>query len=194
MDPPSCNTNTTDSAKIAAIRIMIAIQKASIVQGQAEWEASALRMSRIEEAILLLSMKTELTLPPSNPTRNPNGHVDLQKFCTFDGPIYIGPFHSIKPFLNWIKAVEIFFMTKGIFHDTDRIAIVGGLICKKNTLAFYASKNDTFGYISWGTFKELLFGFALPPLWRTTLKLKLRQLRMSDSESFLMTCSLRAGD
>jgi hypothetical protein len=41
------------------------------------------------------------------------------------------------------------------------------------------------GSISWGTFKELLFGFAPPPLWRTTLKLKLRELCMSDLESFL---------
>ncbi|PLW45700.1 hypothetical protein PCASD_07057 [Puccinia coronata f. sp. avenae] len=154
---------------------MIATQKASIVQGQAEREARALRMSRIAEAILLLSMKTEPTPPPSNPACNPTGCVDLQNFRTSDGPIYIGPFHSIEPFLNWIKAAEIFFMANGVFHDTDRIAIVGGLICKTNTV----------GSISWGTFKELLFGFAPPPLWRTTLKLKLRELCMSDLESFL---------
>jgi hypothetical protein len=123
---------------------MIATQKASIVQGKAEREARALRMSRIAEAILLLSMKTEPTPPPSNPACNPTCCVDLQNFRTSDGPIYIGPFHSIEPFLNWIKAAEIFFMANGVFHDTDRISIVGGLICKTNTLAFYTSKTDTF--------------------------------------------------
>ena len=93
---------------------MIATQKASIVQGQANRQASALRMSRIEEAILLLSMKTEQTPPPS---RKPSGRVDLQKFKLSAGPAFTVPFHAIKPFLNWVKALEIFFLTKGIHHD-----------------------------------------------------------------------------
>ncbi|PLW19521.1 hypothetical protein PCASD_18940 [Puccinia coronata f. sp. avenae] len=114
----------------------------------------------------------------------PSGHVDLQHFKTSNGPTFTGPFHLIEPFLNWIKAMEIFFMTKGIFHDTDRIAIVGNLIRETNTLAFYTSKTNSLGQMSWITFKELLFGFALPPLWQTTLKLKLQDLQMTDSESF----------
>ena len=76
-------------------------------------------------------------------------------------------------------------MTKGIFHDTDRITIAGNLIRKTNTLAFYASKTDSLRQMLWITFKELLFGFVLPPLWKTTLKLKLRDLQMTNSESFL---------
>ncbi|PLW37462.1 hypothetical protein PCASD_10681 [Puccinia coronata f. sp. avenae] len=129
VDPPG-RTAHQDTAKAAAtreaIRVMIATQKASIVQGQADREASALRMSRIEEAILLLSMKAKPTPPP--PAHKPSGRVDLQKFKTTNRPIFSGPFHAIEPFLNWVKALEIFFLTKGIFHDTDKIAIIGSLI------------------------------------------------------------------
>ncbi|PLW49338.1 hypothetical protein PCASD_02724 [Puccinia coronata f. sp. avenae] len=154
-DPPNRTNPSTDSAEAAAtrkaIRVMIATQKASIIQSQTDREAT----------------------PES-------GRVDLQKFKTSDGP-----FHAIKPFLNWVKALEIFFLTKGILHDTDKITIVGSLIRETNTLAFYASKAETLGTFTWLGFKELLFGFALPPLWHTTLKLKLRELQMRDSESFL---------
>jgi hypothetical protein len=163
---------------------MIATQKASIIQSQTDRKASALRMSHIKEAILLLLMKTELT-PPPPPPAPASGRVDLQKFKTLDGPMFNGPFHAIEPFLNWVKALEIFFLTKGILHDTDKIAIVGSLIRETNTLAFYASKAETLGTFTWLGFKELLFGFALPLLWRTTLKLKFRELQMRDSESFL---------
>ncbi|PLW45023.1 hypothetical protein PCASD_06926 [Puccinia coronata f. sp. avenae] len=176
-----------DTAKAAAtreaIRVMIATQKASIVQGQADREASALQMSCIEEAILLLSMKAEPTPPP--PAHEPLGRVNLQKFKTTNGPIFSEPFHAIEPFVNWVKALEIFFLTKGIIHHTDKIAIVGSLIQETNTLAFYASKTDILGTITWLKFKDLIFGFALPPLWQTTLKLRLRKLHMSETESFL---------
>ncbi|PLW38505.1 hypothetical protein PCASD_13766 [Puccinia coronata f. sp. avenae] len=94
---------------------MIATQKASIVQGQAYREANSLRMARIEEAILLLSMKTEPSPPPS---REPTGQIDLQKFKTSNGPTFSGPFHAIEPFLNWVKALEILFLTKGVTHNT----------------------------------------------------------------------------
>jgi hypothetical protein len=109
----------------------------------------------------------------------------LQKFKTTDGPIFSEPFHAIEPFLNWVKALEIFFLTKGIFHHTDKIAIVGSLIQETNTLAFYASKTDILGTITWLKFKDLIFGFALPLLWQTTLKLRLRKLHMSETELFL---------
>jgi hypothetical protein len=79
--------------------------------------------------------------------------------------------------------LKIFFLTKGITHDTDQIAIVRSLICKTNTLAFCAGKTDMLGTITWLQFRELLFGFCLPPLWRTNLKIKLRELCMLDSES-----------
>ena len=109
---------------------------------------------------MLLSMKTKPTPPLA---REPSGRVDLQRFKTSDGPIFNGPFHAIEPFLNWIKALEIFFLTKGISHDTDRIVIVGSLIQETNTLAFYASKCDALESILWTTLKGILFGFALPP-------------------------------
>ncbi|PLW39719.1 hypothetical protein PCASD_09609 [Puccinia coronata f. sp. avenae] len=68
---PTSNNSSTGAATQESIRIMVATQKASIVQSQADQEASALRMSRIKEAILLLSMKTKQLPPPHriNPSR-----------------------------------------------------------------------------------------------------------------------------
>ena len=127
-------------------------------------------MLQIEEVILLLSMKTKPSLPPE---RKPTGKVDLQRFKTTNGPVYNRPFHKIKPFLNWIKAMKIF-LIKGIFRNTNKIGIIGSLIWETNTLVLYASKMDKFGLmILWLSFKELLFTFSLPLLWKNALKLKI---------------------
>ncbi|PLW29970.1 hypothetical protein PCANC_24743 [Puccinia coronata f. sp. avenae] len=110
--------------------------------------------------------------------------VDLQRFCTADGPLYSGPFHDVDHFLNWVNATQIFFASKGVSHDTDKIRIVGSLIRKVNILAFYSNRVDFLSQLSWAAFKLELFDFTLPPLWHSTLRDQLRDLRLRDNKSF----------
>ena len=66
----------------------------------------------------------------------PNRSVDLQRFRVTDRHLYTGPTQAIKPFLNWIQGVQIFFTTKGVTHDLKKLHIVSSLIRETNTLAF----------------------------------------------------------
>jgi hypothetical protein len=56
---------------------------------------------------------------------------------------------------------------------------------------FYANEAETFVEKPWSDFKQRLFEVGLPAEWRTTLKMKIRQLKMSNNESFI-TFSTRA--
>ncbi|PLW50873.1 hypothetical protein PCASD_01194 [Puccinia coronata f. sp. avenae] len=67
----------------------------------------------------------------------------------------------------------------------DKIRIVGSLILEINTLTFYSNGVEGFVQGSWAEFKNYLFGFALPPLWRTKLRNRIQHLEMKDSEAFL---------
>jgi hypothetical protein len=97
----------------------------------------------------------------------------------------LGPFHAVEPFLKWLLAVQIFFATKEVTHDVDKIRIVGGLIQEINTLSFYSNGVDGFIQLSWLEFKTTLLTFALPALWRTKLRHQIHKLTMGDLESFL---------
>ncbi|KAA1102709.1 hypothetical protein PGTUg99_033525 [Puccinia graminis f. sp. tritici] len=177
------------------VRLLLATQQASLSQSLADREAAvaerianADQIARLEEALLLLSVKQEGTKPPPRPT---DGGVDLQRFRIADGPVYQGPFQTVEPFLNWVRSLEIFFETKGVSLDSDKIRIAGGLVCETNTLSFYANNAATHSRGSWKDFKTKLFDFALPALWDSKLREQIVRLDMADSKSFL-TYSTRA--
>ncbi|PLW21820.1 hypothetical protein PCASD_20282 [Puccinia coronata f. sp. avenae] len=133
-------------------------------------EASACRIVQLKEAILLLSAKDKDQPSHSHTsTSAPSDRVDLQSFRTTDGPIYAGPFQDVEAFLSWVNSVQIFFSSKGVSHDTDRIRIIGSLIREVNVLAFYSNQVDEFHQLSWSAFKSALFDFSLPPLWHLEL-------------------------
>ncbi|KAH9452486.1 hypothetical protein Pst134EB_016438 [Puccinia striiformis f. sp. tritici] len=102
-----------------------------------------------------------------------------------EGPAFTGPFQEIEPFLKWILSLQIFFSTKGVVHDDDKIYVAGGLLQHINLLDFYASKGVSYIGRSWNEFKSRLFEVALPQRWCTTLKTKLRKLTLGPSESFI---------
>ncbi|PLW09370.1 hypothetical protein PCANC_27330 [Puccinia coronata f. sp. avenae] len=155
------------------LRLLMSAQHASIVQAQVKREASAARIARLEETLIALSLKTKAPPAPLRPKTN---RIDLQLFKTLDGPSFNGPFQAIKPFLKWIHGLQIFFATKDVRHNADKIHIAGSLIWETNTLAFYASLVDNLVLGSWDDFKKAMFDFALPPLWRTTLHQKIDEL------------------
>jgi hypothetical protein len=101
-------------------------------------EASAQRIAQLEEAILLMSTRKQ-DRPDHRATTPSSDRIDLQRFHTADGPLFSGPFHDVERFLNWVNAVQIFFASKGVSHDTDKIWIIGSLICEVNVLAFYSN-------------------------------------------------------
>jgi hypothetical protein len=158
-------------------------QHASIVQAQQEREASAARITRLEETLIALSLKRDAQ---PTPPRNETDCIDLQRFKTSDGLMFNGPFHAIEPFLKWIHGAQIFFATKDVRHNADKIRILGSLIRETNTLAFYASLIDTLVTGTWENFKAAMFDFALPPLWRTTLRRKIHKLCLGNTESFIV--------
>jgi hypothetical protein len=145
-------------------------------------EASARRIARLEEAILLMSTKHQAS--PENrhaAALTSDDRVNLQRFCTTDGPLYSGLFHNMEQFLNWVNAVQIFLTSKGVSHNTDKIRIVGSLLRKVNVLAFCSNRVNSLLQLSWAAFKSELFDFALPLLWRTTLRDQLWDLRLRDN-------------
>ncbi|KAH9453482.1 hypothetical protein Pst134EA_024353 [Puccinia striiformis f. sp. tritici] len=107
--------------------------------------------------------------------------LDLQKFCIAGGPHYTGPFHSIEPFLKWVQQLQLFFKTKGVVKDNDKICITGGLLEETQLLDFCA----TFADPLWDAFKTQLFEVTLPQQWCTTLKTNLRQMSMGSTTSFI---------
>jgi hypothetical protein len=180
---PADSRSTQD---VNLMRLIMEAQHRSIVQARRDQEANASRIARLEEAILLLSVcPEESTRTQSAPPDLPTGHVDLQKFRIADGPSYTGLFHAVEPFLKWLSAVQIFFATKAVTHDSDKIRIVGGLIREINTLAFYSNGIEQFVLQTWPDFKSKLLDFALPTLWRTKLRHQIHKLAMGKLESFL---------
>ncbi|PLW54677.1 hypothetical protein PCANC_11644 [Puccinia coronata f. sp. avenae] len=76
-------------------------------------EASAHCIAQLEKAILHMSTKGQ----PSQEDRQASPTtaldcVDLQRFQTADEPLFLGTFHNVGQFLNWINAVQIFFASK----------------------------------------------------------------------------------
>ncbi|PLW26614.1 hypothetical protein PCASD_25541 [Puccinia coronata f. sp. avenae] len=168
------------------MQLMMETQHQSMLQAQSERTAAAACMACLEEAILLLSLKTEEAPHTATPSHVTPGRFNLQRFQTTDGPCYKGPFQQVEPFLKWIHAVKVFFATKGVSHDADKIHIVGSLIWEINTLTFYSNGVEGFVQGSWAEFKNFLFAFALTPLWQTKLRDRIQPLEMKDSKAFLM--------
>lgn len=158
------------------MKLLMASHQASIAQAQADCQSSANRMARLEEAWLGLSVKPDAAPIPTGPEA---GRINLQRFR-----IFVGPAKSVEPFVSWIHGVQVFYATKGVTNDIDKIRLVGGLIRETNLLSFYTNEVDTLVAGSWSSFKTRLFEYALPPLWRVTLQQQTRRLGMSDSKSF----------
>jgi hypothetical protein len=181
--------NSDSMSTSDCIRALMAMQQTTLLQlqanqaqAQADREASAARISRLEEIAVNTAVKPESTPPPSRPS---DGRIDLQRFKISDGPVYRGPFRAVEPFLRWIHSLQIFFTSKAVEHADDKIRILGGLIAETNLLSFYANEAAKYAGRPWSEFKNRLLTFALPPDWRTDIKKNIRQLKMQESENFL---------
>ncbi|OAV84696.1 hypothetical protein PTTG_31120, partial [Puccinia triticina 1-1 BBBD Race 1] len=160
---------------------LMKLQHQSIDQANAD-RATALEMrkadadqiARLEETIMTLSTK-----------KDKSGRIDLATFRYSDGPVFVGPFKKVEPFINWLQGVENFFDTKGVTHDDDKLRIVGNFFRETNTSAFYAGNIKTAIGKPWTDFKTKLLSFALPPSWRTNLRANLKNLQMTNTETFL---------
>ncbi|KAA1077174.1 hypothetical protein PGTUg99_006095 [Puccinia graminis f. sp. tritici] len=198
------STRTADSTDMSTakewFKAVLKIQHSSIVQAQedrrqaledrradrqvflAAHQASATRIARLEDLLLAMNLKNEVTGRPAQPTP---GRVDLQKFCTSDGPTYRGPFQETESFLRWIHGVQIFFETKDVSNAADKIKILGNLIAETNLQSFYANEAAGFLTRSWDEFKTRMFDFTLPTNWRSGLQRQVRKLEMTSTETFL---------
>ncbi|KAH9462045.1 hypothetical protein Pst134EB_005962 [Puccinia striiformis f. sp. tritici] len=150
-----------------------------------ERRADRERIARLENTLFDVVTKAEEEKQERASPAPKLNRLDLQKFRIANGPPFTGPPQEIEPFLKWIQQLQIFFSTKNIPHDDDRISVAGGLIQEVNLLGFFASEGSKYLGKSWDSFKKRLFKVALPQLWRTTLKSKLRQLSMGPTESFI---------
>ncbi|KAH9473282.1 hypothetical protein Pst134EA_000356 [Puccinia striiformis f. sp. tritici] len=128
-------------------------READAVQRQADAE----RIARLEESILLLSVKREPTEQPvSHESARPEpGRLDLQRL-RIEGPLYTDTSQAVEPFITWIEGVEIAFTTKGITLDDDKIRVVGLLIREGRTQRFYAQGITKFLGDTWANFKTKL--------------------------------------
>ncbi|OAV89520.1 hypothetical protein PTTG_04126 [Puccinia triticina 1-1 BBBD Race 1] len=155
-----------------------------------EREANAARMARMEEATLALIQSVQQSPPTSAPTTR-SAEAELPQIRTSDAPCYTGPAQAVEPFLKWIHRVQVFFATKAIESDVNKIWVVGSFIDETNLLSVYANKVNSYVGKSWQEFKERLFEVAITPDWREELHKRIVQLRMLDSEDF-MSYSIRA--
>ncbi|OAV85485.1 hypothetical protein PTTG_30487 [Puccinia triticina 1-1 BBBD Race 1] len=163
-------------------------QQAAEARARAAQEAAELwahedaeRFARLEE--VLIRTATRPVTPPTETTLD-GRRIDLQRFRTSDGPVFVGPYHKIKPFLTWIHGVQIFFDTKGVLNDDDKVCLTGTMIKETNLLSVYSNKAKNYIGKTWKEFKEALFQAALPLRWRFELKAKIRLLKMGDLETF----------
>ncbi|KAH9472284.1 hypothetical protein Pst134EA_002907 [Puccinia striiformis f. sp. tritici] len=174
------------------VELLLKLQHTAALQLQEERQsnidqrrADCERIARLENTLFDVVTKAEeekqIRLSPAPKS----DRLDLQRFRIADGPRYTGPSHSIEPFLKWIQQLQIFFSTKGVANNNDKICIAGGLIEETNLLDFYAYESASFVDKSWNEFKSRLFEVALPQQWRTTLKTNLRQINMGTSEPFI---------
>lgn len=138
-------------------------------------------MSQLEDAITSLAFK----IPQDQEPAPPADKVDLQKIRKLEGPMFVGPFQAVEPFLQWIHGVQIFFKTKGVSISSHKIQIIGSLISETNLLAFYANKAKYFSGNSWEDFQAPLFSFALSPHLQTKLEKQICHLWMGEAELFL---------
>ncbi|KAA1089558.1 hypothetical protein PGT21_022198 [Puccinia graminis f. sp. tritici] len=164
------------------MRFVMKTQHQSLLSAEADCVAASEQINVLEQAVLKMSTAAGQLSQATTPGP---GRVDLQKFRLSDGPVFRGPFGKIKPFLKWIRGIQIFFSTKEVTHAEDKVRIVGSLIEETNLLAFYHNGLETYIGGTWKEFKTALFDFALPPRWRTDLKEQIQHLQMLDSESFL---------
>ncbi|KAH9470994.1 hypothetical protein Pst134EA_004904 [Puccinia striiformis f. sp. tritici] len=171
---PSVNSANKNPMADHYIELLLKLQHTAAVQLQEEQNTLFDVVTKAEE-----EKQARLTPVPKD-TR-----LDLQRFRIADGPRYRGPSLSIEPFLKWIQQLQIFFSTKGVVNDNDKICVAGGLLEETGLLDFYAYEGASFADKSWDTFKSRLFEVALPQQWRTTLKTNLRQISMSSTESFI---------
>ncbi|KAH9464755.1 hypothetical protein Pst134EB_004268 [Puccinia striiformis f. sp. tritici] len=168
---------------------VLAIQSFSHKNNIEQRRADRDRIARLENTLFDIVTKAEeekqerLTPPPKS-TR-----LDLQKFRIADGPHFTGPFQSIEPFLNWIRQLQIFFSTKNVIDDDDKIYVAGGLLQETILVGFYASEGAQYAGKTWNKFRSRLFEVALPQRWRTTLKAKLRELTIGPNKSFIVLSS-----
>ncbi|POW16590.1 hypothetical protein PSHT_06630 [Puccinia striiformis] len=165
-----------------AIRAVLNLQRIDREAAAEERRESARRIALLEESLLRSTIKSE---DNNKTSKVKSDRVDLLKLRFSDGPSYTGPPQAIKPFLQWITGLQIFFDSKAISHPADKIIVAGGLLKTTALLSFYANEGKDFAEKTWEEFKKRLFEVALPVRWRTTLKTSVRQLKMSATESFV---------
>ncbi|POW22177.1 hypothetical protein PSHT_01533, partial [Puccinia striiformis] len=179
------------------LRALLTCQQASVNQAiahQANWEdrmakseaASAARIARLEEVFIGVAVKSEDNSGSPRPASN---QVDHWRFKASEGPAYDGPYQEIEPFVVWMNAIELFFTSKDISSDRDRIIIAGERIKETNLMGFYKMSASKLLLGTWEEFKASMFTYTIPSCWRTTLQprtlqqlLNFDQLTISDHE------------
>ncbi|POW00819.1 hypothetical protein PSHT_12819 [Puccinia striiformis] len=168
-DSPSTGSLTGSSTR-DLLRALLASQQASVNQSmlaQTNWEE---RMARTEAASAVRIARLEEAS---------------------EGPAYTGPYQEIEPFVVWMNAIELFFTSKDISSDRDRIIIAGGRILETNLMGFFKTSASKLLLGTWEEFKAEMFTFAIPARWRTTLQRQIRFIKIGSNESF-MQYTLRA--
>ncbi|KNE95852.1 hypothetical protein PSTG_10912 [Puccinia striiformis f. sp. tritici PST-78] len=174
------------------VELLLKLQHTAAVQLQEERQnnidqrcADHERIARLENTLFDVVTKAEEEIQICLSPAPKSDRLNLQKFRIADGPSFRGTLHDIEPFLKWITQLQIFFSTKGVTNDDNKICVASGLLENTMPLDFYVAKGPTFVGKPWNKFKTRLFKDALPQRWRTTLKTKLRQLTTGPKETFI---------
>ncbi|KAH9461429.1 hypothetical protein MJO28_009329 [Puccinia striiformis f. sp. tritici] len=187
---PFNHPKESDMDNASFLRGLLQLQHTAILQAKedrktilADQQEDAAHFAVLGEE--LLRLKVQVDLVNQKPKTSSSNRLDLSKFKPSDGPNFTGPYPEIEPFIKWLRGIQLLFDTRKTTDDKTKILVVGELIKETNTLAFYSNGFADLITKSWDEFQTKLMDFALPPLWRSDLREKARQLKMSDTETFL---------
>ncbi|OAV90465.1 hypothetical protein PTTG_28289 [Puccinia triticina 1-1 BBBD Race 1] len=165
-----------DSAK-GWVKMILEIQHNAALQAQADCKEAGGRIDRLEKLFLATTTASQTTALPDTSKSN---RIDRRWFRA-DGPKFSGPFREVEPFLNWVQSVQIYFKTRDITDENDKLDIVGGLLDETNLISLYKTEIDSYMGRPWADFKACLFEVALPTFWRDDLEEKIQHLSMLDN-------------
>ncbi|KAI9605855.1 hypothetical protein H4Q26_004224 [Puccinia striiformis f. sp. tritici PST-130] len=163
-------------------------RSAIIRKAQQTNRQTVIALAQLEQVFIGATIKAEEALGTPRPSSN---QVDHRRFKASEGPAYTGPYQEIEPFVVWMNAIELFFTSKDISSDRDRIIIAGGRILETNLMGFFKTSASKLLLGTWEEFKAEMFTFAIPARWRTTLQRQIRFIKIGSNESF-MQYTLRA--
>lgn len=99
-------------------------------------------------------------------------------------PFYKGLHHKVEPYLTWYSKTVIFFATKGVTEDIEKITLLASLIKESMSHSWIANSFEDHKKKKWDPFVEEMEKEALPSDWLDTILKKIKKIKFKDTKDF----------